>query len=77
MDSTARELLTLYDELTALHSCHAFVTQALASTLVQGGGLDDRSVTGAVFCTQWLNDRATELEQQFKTIVARAYAPEP
>jgi hypothetical protein len=36
--------------------------------------LDERSATGAVFCTQWLNDRTEELEQQLKNIVSQAYA---
>jgi hypothetical protein len=76
MDSTAHELLTLYDELTALHACNAFITRALAAALVQGGGLDDRSATGAGFCTQWLNDRTVELERQFKIVVSRVYTPE-
>ena len=73
-DSPARELLKLYDELTALHTASAFVMQALAAALVNGGGLDERSATGAVFCTQWLNDRTEELEKQLKNIVSQAYA---
>ena len=72
-DLPARELLKLYDELTELHACSAFVMQALAAALVNGGGLDERSATGAVFCAQWLNDRTTELEQQLKHIVSQAY----
>jgi hypothetical protein len=72
--SPAGELLELYDELTALHACNAFVMQALAAALVNGGGLDERSATGAVFCAQWLNDRTAEMEQQLKEIVSRAYA---
>ena len=48
----AHELLEFYDELTALHAGNAFVMQALASTLVKGEGLDERSATGAVFCVQ-------------------------
>ena len=72
-DLPARELLKLYDELTALHACSAFVMQALAAALVSGGGLDDRSATGAVFCAQWLNDRTAELERQLKNIVSQAY----
>jgi hypothetical protein len=73
-DSPAQELLKLYDELTELHACSAFVMQALAAALVNGGGLDERSATGAVFCAQWLNDRTTELERQLKHIVSQAYA---
>jgi len=72
-DFPARELLKMYDELTALNACNAFVMQALAAALVNGGGLDERSATGAVFCTQWLNDRTAELEQQLKNIVSQAY----
>ena len=73
-DLPARELLKLYDELTALHACNAFVMQALATALVNGGGLDERAATGAVFCVQWLNDRTAELERQLKHIVSQAYA---
>ena len=72
--SPAGELLELYDELTAVHACSAFVMQALTAALVNGGGLDERSATGAVFCAQWLNDRTAELEQQLKSIVSQAYA---
>jgi hypothetical protein len=73
-DLPARELLKLYDELTALHAASAFVMQALAAAQVYGGGLDERSATGAVFCTQWLNDRTAELERQLKHIVSQTYA---
>jgi hypothetical protein len=73
-DLPVRELLKLYDELTALHACSAFVMQALAAALVNGDGLDERSATGAVFCAQWLNDRTAELERQLKHIVSQAYA---
>jgi hypothetical protein len=72
MDSSASELLELYDELTALHAASAFVMQALAAAQVYGGGLDERSATGAVFCAQWLNDRAVEVEQRLKGVVSRA-----
>lgn len=72
-DSPASELLKLYDELTALNACSAFVMQALAMALVNGDGLDERSATGGVFCAQWLNERTMEMEQQLKDIVARAY----
>ena len=70
--SLARELLQFYDDLTALHACSAFITQALASTLVQGESMDERSATGAVFCTQWLNDRTSELERRLKDILLKA-----
>jgi len=72
--SLARDLLEYYDDVTALNAYSAFVMQALASALANGGGLDERSATGAVFCTQWLNDRAAELEQQLKKILAHAQA---
>ena len=72
-DFPACELLKLYDELTALNACSAFVMQALATALTNGGGLDERSATGGVFCTQWLNERTVEMEQQLKDIVVRAY----
>lgn len=68
----AGELLQFCDELTALHACSAFVMQALASTLAKGEGLDERSATGAVFCTQWLNDRTAEIEQKLKLILSKA-----
>ena len=70
--SLPRELLEFYDKLTALNACSAFVTQALAAALVKRDGLDERSATGAVFCVQWLNDRAAELEQRVKKIQAYA-----
>ena len=73
-DLPARELLKFYDELTALHACSAFVMQALAAALVNGGGLDERSATGGVFCAQWLNERTAELERQLKNMVSQAYA---
>ena len=73
-DLPARELLKLYDELTALQAGSAFVMQALAAAQVYGGGLDERSATGAVFCAQWLNDRTVELERRLKDIVAESYA---
>ena len=69
----ARELLKLYDELTELNACSAFVMQALATALVKGDGLDERSATGGVFCAQWLNERTAEMEQRLKDIVGRAY----
>jgi hypothetical protein len=72
-DLPARELLKLYDELTALNACSAFVMQALAAALANGGGLDERSATGAVFCAQWVNDRTVELERQLNDIVSQAY----
>ena len=62
------------DDLTAVHASSTFVMQALAAALVNGGGLDERSATGAVFCVQWLNDRTVELEGQLKNIVAQGYA---
>ena len=69
--SLARELLQFYDELTALNACSAFVMQALASALANGGGLDERSATGAVFCAQLLNDRMAEMEQKLKHILSK------
>lgn len=73
--SLATDLLHFYDDLTALHACNAFVTQALASALFQGGGLAERASTGAVLCSQWLDDRTQELESQLSTIRARAKSP--
>ena len=73
-DLPAHELLKLYDELTALNACNAFVTQALAAALLNGGALDERPATGGVLCAQWLNERTAVLEQQLKNIVSQAYA---
>ncbi len=69
----ARELLQFYDELTELQACNAFVLQALASTLVKGEGLDERSAMGAMFCAQWLNDRTAEMEQKLNRILSKAW----
>jgi hypothetical protein len=71
-NSLSRELLEFYDELTALHAGNGFVLQALAAALVNGGGVDERSATGAMFCAQWLNDRSVELEQRLKKIQMQA-----
>jgi hypothetical protein len=73
--SLARELLNFYDELATLNASSAFVMQSMAAALTEGGGLDERAATGAVFCAQGLNDRAVELEQQFKKILARVHVP--
>ena len=67
----ARELLRLYDELTELHACSAFVMQALAAARANGGGLDERVTTGPVFCTHWWNDRTVELERELKNVVSQ------
>lgn len=71
--SLCGELLKLYDELTALNACGAFIMQALATAQINGGELDERSATGGVFCAQWVNERTAEMEQHLKDIVARAY----
>jgi hypothetical protein len=71
MDSLPRELLEFYDDLTAHHACNGFILQALAAALANGHGLDERTATGAVFCTQWLNDKSIELEQRLKKIRMR------
>jgi hypothetical protein len=72
MDSLTRELLEFYDDLTALHACNGFVLQALAAALASGNGVDART-TGAMFCTQWINDRSAELEQRLKKIRMNAH----
>ena len=72
MDSLAHELLKFYDDLTAHHACNGFVLQALAATLANGDGVDGRTATGAIFCTQWLNDQSAELEQRLKKIQMHA-----
>jgi hypothetical protein len=73
-NSLPRELLEFYDELTALHACNGFVLQALAAALADGGGVDKRTATGAMFCAQWLNDRSAELERRLKKIQTHARA---
>jgi len=66
-DLPARELLALYDELTALNACNAFVMQALAAAAGRwwrvGRAFGDR---GECFCAQWVNDRTAEIERQFQ-----------
>lgn len=73
-DMPAHKLLKLYDELTALNACNAFVMQALAAALLNGDTLDERLATGGVLCAQWLNERTAVLERQLKNIVSLAYA---
>lgn len=68
MESLAQDLLKFYDDLTAHHACNGFVLQALADALANGEGTDERIATGAIFCTQWLNDQSVELEQRLKKI---------
>lgn len=70
---SAGEFLDLYDELTALNACNAFVMQALAAALTTGNGLDERSATGAVFCAQCLNDRTVELEKRLGKILLEVH----
>ena len=72
MESLDHELLIFYDDLTAFHACNGFVLQALAATLANGEGTDKRTATGAIFCTQWLNDQSVELEQRLKKIQMHA-----
>ena len=72
MDSLAHELLKFYDDLTAHHACNGFVLQALATALANGDGVDERTATGAIFCTQWLNEQSVELEQRLKKIQIHA-----
>ena len=70
--SLARELLEFRDEFSALNACNAFILQALSGAMVNGGGLDGRSATGAMFCAQWLGERAVQLEQRLEKIHSRA-----
>lgn len=72
MESLAHELLKFYDDLTAFHACNGFVLQALAAALAKGEGMDERTATGAIFCTQWLNDQSIKLDQQLKNIQMHA-----
>jgi hypothetical protein len=72
--SLARELLEFRDELGALNACNAFVMRALAGAMVNEEGMDSRSATGAMFCAQWLSDRAVELERRLKRIQGQARA---
>ena len=71
-NSLSRELLEFYDDLTALHAGNGFVLQALAAALANGGGVDERTATGAMFCAQWLNDRSVELQKRLKKIQMHA-----
>ena len=75
MEPLAHELLKFYDDLTAFHACNVFVLQALATALANGEGTDERTATGAMLCTQWLNDQSTELEQRLKKIEMHARVP--
>ena len=72
IDSLVRELLEFYDDLTAHHACNGFVLQSLAAALADSEGTDERAATGAIFCTQWLNDQSAELEQRLKKIQMHA-----
>ena len=74
MESLANELLKFYDDLTAHHASNRFVLQALAAALANGEGTEERTATGAIFCTQWLNDQSAELEQRLKKIQVHARA---
>ena len=67
-----REILEFRDELGALNACNAFVFQALAGAAADGEGLGRRAATGAMLCTQWLADRADELERRLKKIHGQA-----
>lgn len=67
-NALASELLEFRDELSTLNACNAFILQALAGAMVNGDGMDSRSAMGAMFCAQWLSDRAVELEQRLKKI---------
>lgn len=70
----ARELLQLYDDLTALNGCTAFVLDALAEALMRASGADSLSAEGAMFCVQWLNDRTIEIERRLKAIQRKVHA---
>ena len=70
LDLLARDLLQLYDDLSALNACTAFVLQAL----VRGDGTNSRSAEGAMFCTQWLSDRTIELERRLKGIQRKVHS---
>lgn len=73
-DLLAKELLQLYDDLTALNACTAFVLGALARALVREDGANNRSTEGATFCVQWLGDRTIEIERRLKEIQRKTQA---
>lgn len=73
-DLLARELLQLYDDLTALNACTAFILEAFAEALARGNGADSRSANGAMFCVQWLSDRTIDIERRLKGIQRKAHA---
>lgn len=73
-DLLARELLQLYDDLTMLNACTAFVLEALAEALVRGDRAGSRSTEGAMFCTQWLSERTIEIERRLKGIQRKAHS---
>lgn len=74
VNSVARDLLEFRDELNALSACNAFVQEALAGAMEGGQGMSSRAATGAMFCAQWLDDRAIELERRLKNIQDRVRA---
>lgn len=67
-EGLARELLDLYDELTALHASMSFVLTAFASALESSGTGDRRAAMGGTFCVEWLNDRSRELDDRLRKI---------
>ena len=68
LKSLAGDILGLRDELSTLNACNAFVLRALANAVAHEDGMDSREATGAVFCVQWLEDRAAELEARLKSV---------
>lgn len=76
-NTLAGELLTFYDDLTALNTTATFVLGALAAAVEAEAPAQRRAATGAAFCVGWLNDRAQELERRLREIRARAGAPRP
>jgi hypothetical protein len=70
-ESFATELLAFYDDLTELNACTAFVLRSCAAAMAAEGGAAAQSAEGAVFCSQRLIDRASELEVRLKKIRER------
>jgi hypothetical protein len=70
-DSLARELLDFHDDFAALNRYVVFVLHALASALADGDGLGEHPAVGAMFCAQWVDDRAQDLERRLKKIRRR------
>lgn len=73
LDLLGHELLSFYDEFTEQNACVLFAMQAFAAALACADAADQRSVTGAMFWIQRLNDRALDLEQRLRDIQKKVH----